>query len=199
MRILSWLRPSPAHFDQVVRAYSAELYRYAAWLCRDPHRAEDILQEAFTRAWKHWSQVDSETGRRSWLYTIVRNEFLRDTGRIKARREDAHDALDDEPIDIADDIDFVKAVEIRDLLAKLPEKYLEPLFLQSAMGLSCEEIAVIMNLTVGATMTRMTRARIALRDLMRDETEPNTANEANATNAKAARPALRLVQPGGAK
>ena len=190
MPMLTWLRPSSAHFDQVVRAYSAELFRYAAWLSRDRHRAEDILQEAFTRAWKSWSQVDSESARRSWLYTIVRNEFLRDTGRIKARREEAHDTQDNAPIDIADDIDFVTAVEIRDLLAKLPEKYLEPLFLQSAVGLSCEEIAAIMELSVGATMTRMTRARMALRELMQNESE---------LKAPAAKPALRLVRSGEKK
>lgn len=196
--MLKWLRPASAHFDRVVRAYSPELFRYAAWLCHDRHRAEDILQEAFTRAWKSWSQVESEAARRSWLYTIVRNEFLRDTGRIKARMEESHDTQDTDDngpiaIDVADDIDFVKAVEITDLLAKLPEKYLEPLFLQSAMGMSCDEIAAIMNLTVGATMTRMTRARIALRDLMQDK------SESNLTNATAAKPALRLVQSGGKK
>jgi RNA polymerase sigma-70 factor, ECF subfamily len=185
--MLTWLRPSPSHFDQVVRAYSTELFRYASWLCRDRHRAEDILQEAFTRAWKNWSQVESEAGRRSWLYTIVRNEFLRDAGRIKARREETQDAGDDGPIDIADDIDFVKAVEISDLLVKLPEKYLEPLFLQCAMGMSCDEIAAIMELSVGATMTRMTRARMALRELMLDKTESHV------------KPALRLVQLGGSQ
>jgi RNA polymerase sigma-70 factor, ECF subfamily len=196
--MLKWLHPASTHFDRVVRAYSPELFRYATWLCRDRHRAEDILQEAFARAWKSWSQVESEAARRSWLYTIVRNEFLRDTGRIKARMEESHDgqdAQDDGPIaiDVADEIDFAKAVEITDLLAKLPEKYLEPLFLQSAMGMSCEEVAVIMNLTVGATMTRMTRARMALRDLMQDE------SPSNLNNATAAKPALRLVQSGGTK
>lgn len=97
----------------------------------------------------------------------MRNEFIRDAGRIKARMEDAQEG---EPVELADDIpdpgDFATAVEIRDLLGKLPEKYLEPLFLQSAVGMSCEEIAAIMELSVGATMTRMTRARMALRDLM---------------------------------
>jgi RNA polymerase sigma-70 factor (ECF subfamily) len=188
--VVTWFRPAAAHFDQVVRAYSAELYRYAWWLCRDRHRAEDILQEAYARAWKSWAQVESETARRGWLYTIVRNEFLRDVGRVNARREDPHDAADDELIDIADDINFAKAVEIRDLLGKLPEKYLETLFLQSAVGLSCEEIAVIMNLSVGATMTRMTRARMALRDLMQD------ALESPAKKANSPKPALRLVQSG---
>ena len=181
--MISWLRPASAHFDQTVRAYSAELFQYASWLTRDRHRAEDILQEAFARAWKNWDQVADESGRRSWLYTIVRNEFLRETGRTLARREDPED---DEPMDMPDSIDFTLGVEVRDILARLPEKFLEPLLLQNLVGMSCEEIGEVMGLTAGATMTRLTRARLALRDLMQD-------------NDAAARPALRLVQSRGAK
>ena len=188
--MMPWLRPASAHFDQVVRAYSSELFQYASWLCRDRHRAEDILQEAFARAWKSWDQLDDEAGRRSWLYTIVRNEFLRDTGRVKARMEEPED---DEPVDIADMTDFTTGVEIRDLLVQLPEKFLEPLLLQNLMGMSCEEIAAVMGLSSGATMTRLTRARIALHDLMQ-------GNAASTESAEApAKPALRLVQSGGSK
>ncbi len=182
--MISWLRPSSAHFDQVVRAYSSELFQYASWLCRDRHRAEDILQEAFARAWKRWDQLDDESSRRGWLYTIVRNEFLREAGRVKARMEEPED---DEPIDVMDASDFTIGVELRDLLTQLPEQFLEPLLLQSLVGMSCEEIAAVMGLTTGATMTRLTRARLALRDLLR---EKNVSN---------ARPALRLVQSRGEK
>ena len=176
------LRRSPAHFDQAVRAYSSELFQYAAWLCRDRHRAEDILQEAFARAWKSWDQVNDESGRRSWLYTIVRNEFLREHGRINARAEDPED---DEPVDVADATDFTQGVEIRDILVRLPKQFLEPLLLQNLMGMSCEEIGAVMGLSTGATMTRLTRARMALSQLMRGEAESNAA------------PVLKLVRSGG--
>lgn len=181
--MISWLRPSSAHFDQVVRAYSSELFQYASWLTRDRHRAEDILQEAFARAWKSWDQVNDESGRRSWLYTIVRNEFLRETGRSNARREDPED---DQLVDVPDGMDFTIGVELRDMLARLPEKYLEPLLLQNLVGMSCEEIGAVMGLTAGATMTRLTRARLALHALMQG-------------GAAETRPALRLVQSRGAK
>ena len=182
--MISWLRPSSTHFDQAVRAYSSELFQYASWLCRDRHRAEDILQEAFARAWKSWHQVEDETSRRGWLYTIVRNEFLREAGRINARREEAED---DEPVDIPDGIDFTIGVELRDLLARLPEKFLEPLLLQNLVGMSCEEISVVMGLSVGATMTRLTRARLALHDLLHEKTNETT------------KPSLRLIQSRGAR
>jgi RNA polymerase sigma-70 factor (ECF subfamily) len=184
--MIPWLRPATAHFDQVVRAYSAELFQYASWLCRDRHRAEDVLQEAFARAWKNWGQLEDEGGRRSWLYTIVRNEFLRDYRRGKERLEDQED---DVPADIPDGLDFTSGVEIRDLLVQLPEKFLEPLLLQNLMGMSCEEIAAVMGLSTGAAMTRLTRARIALQELMQP-TNPSTESPA--------KPALRLVQSGGA-
>ncbi len=181
--MIAWLRPSSAHFDQAVRAYSPELFQYASWLARDRHRAEDILQEAFTRAWKNWNQVDDEAGRRSWLYTIVRNEFLREAGKLNTRAEDP---ADDEIVEVPDGLDFTMGVEIRDLLVRLPDKFLEPLLLQCLMGMPCEEIAAVMGLSVGATMTRLTRARLALHQLMQDAGEP-------------AKPALRLVQSRGAK
>ena len=186
--MITWLRPSSAHFDQTVRAYSAELFRYASWLCRDRHRAEDIVQEAFTRAWKNWNQVDDEASRRSWLYTIVRHEFLRETGRLTARQEDATD--DDGMIDVPDGTDFTFSVEVRDLLARLPEKFLEPLLLQNLIGMPCEEIATVMGLSVGATMTRLTRARLALHALMQGETDIPIDS--------AHKPALRLIKSRGA-
>lgn len=181
---MSWLRRPSAHFDQAVRAYSAELFQYAAWLARDRHRAEDILQDAFTRAWRHWDQVTDEAGRRSWLYTIVRNEFLRSVGSIDARLSSADEDPDaDAFANFAAPTDFTLGIEARDLLARLPDKHLEPLLLQTLMGMSCEEIAAVLGVSPGAAMTRLTRARMALLELMHPD--------------KADRPALRLVGNGG--
>ena len=95
--------------------------------------------------------------------------------------------VDDEAPDIGDSRDFTFGVEIRDLLAQLPEKYLEPLLLQNLMGMSCEEIAAVIGLTAGATMTRLTRARLALAALMQGQ------------SISQATPALRLVKNRGAK
>lgn len=178
--MIKWLRPSGTHFDQAVRAYSGQLYQYAFWLCRDKHRAEDILQEAFARAWKNWDQVDEESGRRSWLYTIVRNEFLRAVQRPDASTE----SLDDEDsLSRLDERDFTRGLEIRDVLKQLPETHLEPLLLQSLVGMTCEEIGVVLGVSTAAAMTRMTRARLALRKLLE---EP-------------AAPTLRVVSIGGSK
>ena len=154
-----------SHFDQVVRAYAAELYHYAHWLARDRHRAEDVLQEALTRAWRSWNHVRDEGARRAWLYAIVRNEFYRN-----ARRAPLEESIDEEALaQIADERDFTRGLELRQILERLPPGALEPLVLQNLSGLSCEEVAGVLGITVGAAMTRLSRARGALRELMRED------------------------------
>lgn len=154
-----------AHFDQVVRAYTAELYHFALWHTRDRHRAEDALQEALTRAWRSWTHLKDETARRSWLYAIVRNECRRPARGAGAGEE----PLDDEALArIADERDFTRGLEVRQALERLPAAALEPLVLQAVAGLSCEEIAQILGVSAGAAMTRISRARSALRSLVRD-------------------------------
>ena len=71
-------------FEQTVRAYSPDLYRYAYWLCRDRHMAEDIVQESFARAWKAWSELRDFAQAKAWLMTIVRNECMRSFSRNHA-------------------------------------------------------------------------------------------------------------------
>ncbi len=147
-------------FEQVVRAYSAELYRYGYWLCRDRFVAEDLVQETFTRAWKSWDKLRDDTAAKSWLYTILRNEHVRLFQR-KRLDIDENQELDE----LADHStgSLVQELEIRDALRALAPGYREPLLLQILGGYSCAEIAGIMSLSEGAVMTRLTRARIALR------------------------------------
>jgi RNA polymerase sigma-70 factor (ECF subfamily) len=160
-----------SHFDQVVRAYSGELYHFALWLCRDRHRAEDVLQEALTRAWRRWGDVKDEAARKSWLYAIVRNEYFREAG--KGRRQEL--AMDDEALaQIPDERDFTRGLEVRQLLMKLPAAVIEPLMLQNVGGMSCEEVAAVLGITVGAAMTRLSRARTLLRKLAKGS-EPAAA------------------------
>jgi RNA polymerase sigma-70 factor (ECF subfamily) len=156
---------SSTHFDQVVRAYAGELYHFALWLARDRHRAEDVVQDALTRAWRSWSHVKDEGARRGWLYAIVRNEFYRTSERS---RRDASEELDDALLErLADERDFTRGVEIRQLLDRLPSSLAEPLVMQNIAGLTCEEIAQALGISAGAAATRVSRARSALRDLVR--------------------------------
>lgn len=151
-----------SQFERVVRAYSAELYRFAYWLCRERFTAEDLVQETFARAWRSWSGLRDEKAVKSWLYTILRNEHARLYERKRM------DIDDEQEIDVVPDAGYstpFDGLEMRDALMKLAPDYREPLMLQAIGGFSCAEIAQMMNISEGAVMTRLTRARAMLRKL----------------------------------
>ena len=149
-----------AAFETLVRAYSAELYRYAYWLCRDRFVAEDLVQETFARAWGARASLREERAAKSWLYTILRHEHARLHERKRLDIDDGQDldALEDQRLrSVSADL------EMRQALHALPPSYREPLLLQVIGGFSCEEIATMMKISTGAVMTRLTRARQVLR------------------------------------
>jgi RNA polymerase sigma-70 factor (ECF subfamily) len=152
-------RKKPA-FERLVRAYSAELYRYGYWLCRDRFVAEDLVQETFARAWSAWAGLREEAAARKWLYTILHNEHARlfERKRLDIVADQDLDALEDHRAS-----DSPRELAMREALHALPENYREPLLLQVLGGFSCQEIASLLNMTPGAVMTRLSRARLALR------------------------------------
>ena len=64
-------------FDQIVGVFHQDMYRYAAWLCRDKAIAEDVVQESMLRAWKSLDALRDDSAAKPWLLTIVRRENAR--------------------------------------------------------------------------------------------------------------------------
>jgi RNA polymerase sigma-70 factor (ECF subfamily) len=157
-------------FEQAVRAYSADLYRFAYWLCRDRHAAEDLVQEACLRAWKSWLELREPAQAKAWLMTIVRHEYARSFSR--KRNETNLDDMDETQLPSMPS--FEAGLETAQVVGLLPETYREPLLLQVLGGFSCAEIAGMLGTTEGAVMTRLTRARQALRQQYTDSTKRRT-------------------------
>jgi len=146
-------------FEDLVRSHAADLFRYAYWLARDRAQAEDVVQEALLRGWRAFPRLRERAAAKSWLFAIVRNEYLRALGAAAPAAE----SLDG--VEIADERQELFGLEMRDALLALPASYAEPLALQVLGGFSCAEIAAMIGASEGATMTRLTRARQALRRL----------------------------------
>lgn len=146
-----------------MRAHSATLFRYAYWLCRDRHVAEDLVQETFARAWRAWRELRDQKLAKAWLMTILRNERARMFAR---KRIETESEFDEEQLPPAPA--FEGALEVAQMFAQLPESYREPLLLQVLGGFSCAEIAGMLGTSEGAVMTRLTRARQALRQQYAD-------------------------------
>lgn len=161
--------PLRESFDRAVRAYAGDLHRYAYRLCRDRVMAEDLVQETFTRAWKAWQSLRSSVSAKYWFLSILRRENARRCSRPQLQL-------------VAEDSQFVElaaatggsVIELQQLIERLPHAYRVPLVMHVVDGLTCREIARELNTTEGAVMTRLARAREALRSHL-DGNAPDAA------------------------
>jgi RNA polymerase sigma factor (sigma-70 family) len=140
-------------------------YNLARWLTRDDHDAEEIVQEAYMRAYKHFSTFTGSNGR-AWLLAIVRNcsyDLLKHNGtrcRDDAFDEQVHTTTGTSTYDPeAALLRGEKAELVRNALTELLPDQREILILRELEGLSYNEIATIMAVPLGTVMSRLSRAR----------------------------------------
>ena len=146
-------------FESAVNAYFEDLYRYAYWLCRDRWQAEDLVQETLVRAWRGWAGLREPRAAKGWLFTILHREFKRAAGANRPRTIELEAALDEALVEA----DPGRAIDLDAALRALPEESRDALLMQVLGGLSCAEIAAALGDSPGAVMTRLSRARQALR------------------------------------
>ena len=141
------------------------LRRYARALTGDAWAADDLVQDTLERACTKWRLWTAGTDLRAWLFTLMHNLYL--NGRRSARPHLAAVPLDDleiepaaphRPIDAAIDLDRC--------LMQLPDEQRAVLLLVTLEDMGYEEAAKVLDVPVGTVMSRLSRARIRLRELM---------------------------------
>jgi len=155
-------------FDELVGVFHQDMYRYAAWLCRDKAIAEDVVQEALLRAWKSLDALRDDGAAKQWLLTIVRRENARYFERRRLETLDVDNLTPSQEAIIAEAPDE-QLDELREAIYRLDDDYREPLVLQVLMGFSTNEIAEQMGLRQGAVLTRLHRARLKLKESVQSE------------------------------
>jgi len=150
-------------FDQLVTVYHADMYRYAAWLCRDKSIAEDVVQESMLRAWKSLHALRDDAAAKQWLLTIVRRENARYFERKRLETVDIDNLTASQAALLAEEPDQ-ELSDLRESIYELEDDYREPLVLQVLMGYSTSEIGELMGLKQGAVLTRLHRARLKLKE-----------------------------------
>ena len=155
-------------FDRVVSVFHQDMYRYAAWLSRDPGIAEDVVQEALLRAWKSLDALREDDAAKPWLLTIVRRENARYFERKRLETVDIDNLSPAQSAMLAEREDTALE-DLRQAIFKLDDDYREPLVLQVLMGHSTKEIAELMGMQQGAILTRLHRARLKLKDEVEKE------------------------------
>lgn len=161
----------PDHaFDDQLRDLLPRLRRFALWLTRDVADADDLVQSTLERALSRWSSRREGGVLRSWLFAILYRQFL--DGRRRAKRSASllgHFAQDD--IEVQPSVEReVVAQSMLQSVNMLPVEQRNLLLWISVEGLSYREVAQILGVPIGTVMSRLSRARQALRRLSDGET-----------------------------
>lgn len=159
-------------FEKLALEQLDTLYRVALRLCRKPADAEDLVQEAYFRAFRSYDSFDLQRqGIRPWLVRILRNIFLtrvqRETRQPAAREQEFLETAPDRPISNASapwssqlaqqmDQELVRAMD------ELPEQYRTVMALWALEDFSYQEIADALEIPIGTVMSRLHRARTRL-------------------------------------
>jgi RNA polymerase sigma-70 factor (ECF subfamily) len=159
-----------ARFEQTISPHLDAAYNLARWLTRNEHDAQDMVQEAYLRAFKFLDAFHGVDAR-AWLLTIVRNVCY-----TWLEQNRAHETtLFDEEIHSSDSNSFNPATLalqsadheiIRNALDQLPVEFREVVVLRELEGFSYKEIAEIAKIPTGTVMSRLARARERLKDLV---------------------------------
>jgi RNA polymerase sigma factor (sigma-70 family) len=159
----------PSQLESEVLPHLDAAYNLARWLARDPHDAEDVVQDACVRALRYVDSLRTGNGK-AWFLTIVRNAFYDWVGRNRPMEivRDATDlldaAVDPDAIDpLAGAMRKADAHALADALAALPLQFREVLILRELEDLSYREIASVVGVPVGTVMSRLARGRAMLR------------------------------------
>ena len=166
-------------FEKVALPHLPSAYRLARWLTKDPHDAEDVLQEAYLRAFRYFESFSGGDAR-TWLLTIVRNTFH--TFREKQPARGHEDEVDPAVLAVdgsdtvlgarrepSPDGPMLQAAErsrIDAAIRSLPIEFREVLVLRELEGLSYKEIAAVAKIPIGTVMSRLARGREDLRRIL---------------------------------
>ncbi|MFC7456502.1 sigma-70 family RNA polymerase sigma factor [Brachybacterium sp. GCM10030267] len=167
-------------FESEALSHLDSLYGGALRMTRNPHDAEDLVQETFMKAFRARDRFTPGTNMRAWLYRIMTNSYI-STYRQKQRRpqEAWNENVEDWQLAEvashtssglrsaeAEALDHLPDSAVKDALSELREDYRLAVYLADVEGFAYKEIAEIMDTPIGTVMSRLHRGRRQLRDML---------------------------------
>lgn len=163
-------RANAETFETLAMPLFASLYNLAHWLTQDGAEADDLVQETYLKALKGFRSFEPGTNFRAWMYRILRNTFLTSRSGLSAKMT--------EPLDPEGEITAESGTPeslllarmdqelVRNALERLPVAFREVILLCDLEEMSYQEIAEAIGVPMGTVMSRLSRARKAMRELL---------------------------------
>ena len=165
--------PADEAFAEFVAANAASLLRTAHLLVGDPHRAEDLLQTALTKAYVHWSRIRDQGAARAYVRRILANTAT-SWWRLRSSHEQPTERLPETSVpDRSSERD--DAGEIWAYLSQLPNRQRTVLVLRFYEDMSEADVAETLGISRGTAKSTASRGISRLRELMGEDTAPQEA------------------------
>jgi len=160
-------------FEELAMPLFGSLYNFAHWLAQNREDAEDLVQETFVKALRGFGYLRPETNFRAWIFQILRNTFLSSQSRVDRRKTVALD-LDETLLELPGRIGTAESILIEradahlvlHAIHNLAPVFREVLLLCDVEEMSYKEIAEVLSIPIGTVMSRLTRARKAVREAL---------------------------------
>jgi RNA polymerase sigma-70 factor (ECF subfamily) len=169
------LQGRPAAFGVLVRKYQDRLFNTLAHVLHDAEDAQDVVQDSFIQAFLKLETFQRSSTFYTWLYRIAMNmaATLRRRKRPVLSVDEIRDATGREPVDGGEGpgerLDHQQRQrQVREAISQLSEEYRAVVVLREIEGFCYETIAEILDLPIGTVRSRLHRARLQLRDQLKD-------------------------------
>jgi RNA polymerase sigma factor (sigma-70 family) len=164
-------------FEDLAMPLFDSLYNFARWLARDSNDAEDLVQETYLKALHSFASFQSGTNFRAWMFRILKNTFLSSCSTLEMRMTVAMDSEEDGPVLAIENqtpetilMNRSSSQQVQRAIDDLPLHYRETLLLCDVEEMSYQEIAETLSIPIGTVMSRLARARKAVRAALRSQT-----------------------------
>jgi RNA polymerase sigma-70 factor (ECF subfamily) len=200
MKLLSWKRavpqsvPQAVAFEDLALPLASSLYNIAHWLTRSSTEAEDLVQETYLKALRGFAAFEPGTNFKAWIFRILRNTYLTSRSGLAAMRtvaledelnessERGQQAYPESAIDRQTPetnlIVLLNRAALENAMQQLPAPLLEVILLCDVEEMKYKEIATVLDIPIGTVMSRIARARAAMRQTLQHH--PTYAPESRA-------------------
>jgi RNA polymerase sigma-70 factor, ECF subfamily len=163
-----------AGFEELAMPLFDSLYNFARWLVHNQNDAEDLVQETYLKALRSFASFQHGTNFRAWMFKILKNTFLSSCSKLERRMTVAMDSEEDFPVlpttSVTPESLLIERSgndAVRCAIEQLPVIFREVILLCDVEDASYREIAEILSIPIGTVMSRLARARKAVRESVR--------------------------------